>query len=452
MSAKLTMAALTMALLVIPGMSTANTIHVPGDWTTIQDAIEHGAEGDTILVAPDTYTGPSNRDLDFGGVNMLLVAEGDRVDTVIDCEGAGRGFHFSTGEDTTLVIQGFTVTNAVADTGAGAKCIMGSSPKFVDCAFSGNTATDRGGGISCRSSSPVVVGCVFDGNVVSGGTYAYGGAISCIANADARIAGCDFTGNEADGFGGAVYCNQQSDPRMTGCTFSANTAGSGGGGLFSVSSAPVITGCTFGGNSGQQGGAIYTQSSPVTVTGSRFVGNSAAYTGGAVSFLYATSNGTLTDCTFVGNTSQVGAAIKCAFGADALITGCTFVGNDSTTGDGTLVFSDASPTVENAIIAFASGGSAVRCTSGTETPSFSYCVVFDNAGGDDLCGSVGDTMNRDPRLCDIAGSDYTLCANSPCIAGNNAWGEDVGAHGAGCGNCDSPVEVTTWSIIKGSYR
>lgn len=183
MSARLVTAVVAALLLSIPSVGTADVIRVPGDQPTIQDAIEEAAEGDTVMVTPDTYTGPSNRDLDFGGVNMLLIPEDDRVDTVIDCEGAGRGFHFSTGEDTSLVIQGFTVINAVADSGAGAKCTDGSSPKFVECTFSGNTATDRGGAVMARGSSPILVGCVFEGNT----SASLGGAMACAFTADALI-------------------------------------------------------------------------------------------------------------------------------------------------------------------------------------------------------------------------------------------------------------------------
>lgn len=456
MRARLIAVAVVALLLPFPAASTAAIIHVPGDQPTIQEGIEAAAEGDTVVVAHDTYTGPLNRDLDFGGVSMLLVSEDERVDTVIDCEGAGRGFHFSTGEDTTLVIQGFTVTNAVGDSGAGAKCINGSSPKFVDCTFSGNASVDFGGAVMCRASSPVIVGCVFDGNEVTGGTYPYGGAVACVADADPRIAGCIFTGNTAGGFAGALYCGGHSSPRVTECTFSDNVSmgSSGGGAVFCVSySEATFTDCEFTGNVGTQGGAIYTQSAHIAATRCRFAGNHARAIGGAVRFLYGASTGTLTDCTFAGNTSaSLGGAFACAFDANALITGCTFVGNGSGGGGGTLDFNDASPTVENAIIAFGTDGGTARCQIGTEMPVFSYCVVFGNVEGDDLCGSVGDTMLRDPRFCDMPGGDYSLCANSPCLAVNNAWVEHVGAHDAGCGNCDSPVDPTTWGSIKALYR
>jgi len=116
-------------------------LHVPGEYPTMQAGIDAAAEGDTVLVADGTYTGGGNRDLDFGGVNMVVMSENGPEVTSIDCEGdsldSHRGFYFHSGEDSTAVVQGFTIRNGYA---------AGPWPKFV------------GGGIRCDNSSPTIVG------------------------------------------------------------------------------------------------------------------------------------------------------------------------------------------------------------------------------------------------------------------------------------------------------
>ncbi len=48
-------------LLLTCGTISAETIHVPGDYSTINGAINQSSPGDTILVADGIYTGYGNR-------------------------------------------------------------------------------------------------------------------------------------------------------------------------------------------------------------------------------------------------------------------------------------------------------------------------------------------------------------------------------------------------------
>jgi predicted outer membrane repeat protein len=457
MCSRMSLVVVAFALVIAPLAADATTYYVPSDsLATIQAGLNAASAGDIVLVASGTYTGTENRDLDFAGKNVTLMSVSGQLSTTIDCEGLGRAFFFHSGEDTTALVEGFTITNAAADTGAAVLCRTGSSPKLQHCTFRGNTATVYGGAVCCRASSPILWFCLFEENDAVGGPGTGGGAISCLAGAGPAVRGCTFTGNTAANFGGAVSC-AASHPVLRGCEFTGNIAGTtGGGAVFcGVGSAATFTGCVFVDNfASNMGGAIQTQNSSITVTDCGFYENAAGIgpsgLGGALTLHY-TSSGQFSGCTFAGNFANVGGAVECFDHADATFTNCTFAANTAAYGVAVSA-NDASPVFENSIIAFSEGtGAAARCV-GTAAPSFSKCVLFANAGGNDLCGSVADTLHRDPLFCDMEEWEFDLCQNSVCAAANNVWTQLIGALDVGCGSCGSAVETTTWGAIKALYR
>ena len=76
----------------------ADTIHVPSQYPTIQDGIDVAVNGDTVLVADGIYSGKGNKNLDFEGKAIIVQSENGSEETIIDCEGTGRGFYFHSGE------------------------------------------------------------------------------------------------------------------------------------------------------------------------------------------------------------------------------------------------------------------------------------------------------------------------------------------------------------------
>ena len=445
----------TLAIAAVPALAAGVTIHVPSDQPTIQQGIDAASEGDTVLVAsPYIYTGSLNRDLDFGGTNLILVSEGGAGFTVIDCDNAGRGFFFHSGEDTTAVVRGFTITNAVADTGAGAYCTSGSSPKFDSCMFDVCTAQLRGAGLACKASSPVVRDCEFNMNHVEDAARAgaYGGGVACIQGSSPLIADTRFVANYAY-TGGAGLRSHSSSPQVIRCEFMSNTTadyGIGAGVSFIFSDGAALLECVFDENGvpTDVGGGAHINASEMTITDCDFTNNISGASGGM--HMTGTMTPSVTGCTFIGNTGAWSAAggLQCVFDANAVITNCTFVDN----GTHQIWCDTASPTVQYSILAFSRSGLAIYCESEAETPSIDHCFVFGNDSGDTLCGgNFTDIEYTDPRLCDIEEGNVELCADSPCLPGAT-WVSLVGAEGQGCGPCGSGVEESTWGRIKAMYR
>jgi hypothetical protein len=428
-----------------------------GDFLNIQDGIDVASEGDTVLVLPGTYTGASNRDLNFGGTNMVLMSDGGYAVTTIDCENAGRGLLFQSGEDTSSVVGGFTITKAAADTGAGAFFENESGPRIEGCLFLDNTAQEWGGGVCCLASSPIIRDCWFEQNTAhqESPSDGHGGGVACLNSSSPLIVDTDFALNESFYNGGGLY-SYYSSPNCVNCDFTANNLisyGSGGGGAaLSFSDGAVFTQCTFTENGTAVtivGAGLHVSASAVTVTDCSFMSNTAGSSGGA--HFTEGASGTLTGCTFAKNVTTWGAAaagLNCALGSNPTVTNCTFADNEGYH----IWCQDASPTIEYSILAFALLAGPVRCHLGSEAPHIHHCFVYGNAAGDVLCGgNFHDIENSNPLFCNRAEENYRLCENSPCLPGVT-WPSLVGAHGQGCPPCENAMEAASWGAIKAMYR
>jgi hypothetical protein len=252
----------TVTFYVVGGDGDGDLRHVPSQYATIQAAIDDCNDGDVVVLEPNTYTGPGNRDLDFKG-KAITVRTIDPNDpdivaaTIIDCNGTPsenhRGFYFHNNESLNSVLNGLTITRGYM-------------------AF--------GGAILCRHSSPAIRNCVLVNNTSGSGISSAGGAME----------------NE-----------DNSNPILVGCTITANSADNLGGGVRNHTSSPLLFNCLLTGNSATAGGAVHNEnsSSNPTLINCTLAGNTAASSGGGI-FNYATTSPVLLNCILWANSDGDG--------------------------------------------------------------------------------------------------------------------------------------------------
>ena len=213
-------------MMLIASIAWSKIIHVPGDQPTIQAGIDAAVNGDIVLVANDTWTGPGNKNLDFGGKAITVTSENGPGNCIIDCEGNGRGFHFYSGETSESVLKGFTITNASSQYGSGIHIESEVTPLIEHNIITNNVAEQKGGGIFVNGASPILrnnsiinnsaekgggiyfsaSSSLLENNLLQDNTADMGGGVFCISHPSVEIRKNVFTDNSATQNGGAIYC------------------------------------------------------------------------------------------------------------------------------------------------------------------------------------------------------------------------------------------------------
>ena len=381
-----------------------------GNFATIQAAVTAVLAGDIIELADGTFTGDGNRDIDFGGKDVTVRSQsGDHTTCVIDCGGSEtdphRGFTFQTAETTASLIENLAIINGhMCDT---------SPPHF------------GGGGLRIIGSSPTVRGC--------------------------RIESCTFTGGTPVGMGISIV--NDASPIIEDCLIlSCSGANSYGGGIGIYSASPTIRDCSITGNTGGSvGGGIYIQDAHgATIERCSFISNSAIKGGGI-----RLASITLTDCLIVLNTATAGGHGGGVLMSSGGLLNCTVAYNQGA-GCGSGIFVKyGTPSITNCLVAFNEDGPGIGAYREEDFPTMTCCDVYGHTDGNydgvnlpDQTG-VGGNISADPLFCEEPDDVYAVDAASPCLAANNGCGVLMGVNGQGCG---SPVESTTWGVIKAMYR
>lgn len=456
----------------------ATTIYIPADYPTIQEGMDVAYYGDTVIIKDGVYKGSGNRDLDFEGKAISVQSKNGPDNCIIDCEGLGRGFSFSSNEEKDSILKGVTIRNGSAGSGGGIYC-RNASPSIINCVIIDNEANDdwaAGGGIYCRSASPRITDCTIAGNASAND----GGGIYC-RNASPTIAGCAISGNSATGDytdGGGIFCHSSS-PSISNCTITGNTvtgiaSASGdnearGGGISCWESSPIITDCVISGNSisgfwAHGGGFFVTDDASPIITNCLIQNNSVEgpyAAGGGMSCW--NSSPCIYNADISGNSVTSleiycgdGAGIYCADHTTLFITDSSISNNSAysvveSRGGGISCW-ESSPTINNCAIAENSVvsdtnegfGGGVFCFK--SSPTIINCPIIENTvkGNRAYGGGICCWQGSGPTI-----TNCTVTGNKSSHKGGGMYSNDADAETANCIFWDNMADIADDEIYAG---
>lgn len=287
----------------------ATTINVPGDYGTIQEALNNASSGDVVLVAQGTYY----ENIFWPETNGIkLMSVGDSSNTIIDGSGISSVIYINPQTstiDTSTLIQGFKITNGGNVTYGGGIFTKTASPKILNVWIHNNYA-DKGGGVYAEANGIIIENSRISNNNV---LLAGGGLYFDHSSNSARLKNCTIENNTtrydqngATSSGGGIYLDY-SELKISDCSFISNKANEWGGAINSFrNNILTINNCNFESNTvssiaGFYGGAIWCYST-LYMSNSEIINNSAP-SGGGIAINNAQA--TITNTKIINNTSTI---------------------------------------------------------------------------------------------------------------------------------------------------
>ena len=140
-------------------------------WCTINYAISHLEDGDTLHISGGTYTLTALLDIQDNNITLVgsvdlennptTIIDGSNAYQVLKCEGK------------TVTLQNIVIRNGTATDGGGIYCVKkdttASDLTLANCRVLNNNATGKGGGIYCSDSTIRIINSTIENNTLGEG-------------------------------------------------------------------------------------------------------------------------------------------------------------------------------------------------------------------------------------------------------------------------------------------
>jgi predicted outer membrane repeat protein len=411
----------------------ATILHVPENYSTINDAIDIILCGDTILVQPGTYVenlAIENKTFTLASLYLTTADTSYVSTTIIDGGENDCVIRITDTIDTTSVICGFTVTGGrqsgvYPSNGGGIYCRNADiflSHLVIENNYAGleDGSTCSGGGIYCRTSDLRLDHVIIRNNHVPFGS---GGGIYSNSS-QLEMTNMLITGNLAESYfndseGGAICLALYSSISMSNCLISNNIADYGGGLSFGAESYGEINNVTLEYNTANRdGGAINCTSSSPEFTGLTICNNTAAFGGGIMCFEGASPS--LYEVNVIDNTALSGGGLCCMAESSPSLVNVLLTGNASTHessgGGGLLIWGSSFPYLANVTFfgnTACDTGGAILCGNNAN-PVMLNCLLWNDIPQEIACRADFYPNSITIAYCDIQDGEDSILTEENC--------------------------------------
>ncbi|MCF7913307.1 MAG: T9SS type A sorting domain-containing protein [Candidatus Cloacimonetes bacterium] len=449
--------------------SKAAVLHVPENYSSINDALNILVDGDTILVQPGTYVETltienkyftlaslylTTQDTSYvsstiidGGENDCVLRVYDTPDTCLitgftitggrqsgiypDNQGGGIFCYYASLTLTHLVIENnYAVGGDYSYCNGGGIYSRHSNMQMSDVIIRNNHAPNGSGGGICSSYSTLFLSnmLITDNIAAHDQTNSQGGGIDISTGSYLNISNSVFRNNSAD-YGGGIYISSGNELVMQNVILEYNTASQDGGAICCNSNSPQLSNLTLNNNTAAFGGGImcYANSSPILDY--VIIENNTALSGGGICCL-TSSSPSLTHVLLAGNSSSHessgGGGMFCWGSSFPYLANVTFSDNTAVdTGGAILCGHDANPVLINCLL-WNDTPQEIACFPDHDPNSLTIAYSDLQFGQENILTCDNCTVNwldgnidTDPLLQD----DFTLSELSPCRDAGIAWYE-----------------------------